>query len=105
MAPNMVQKAFCCQQYNFASVQEVELENCLNITNNGLKNLVGSHLAGLYLKNIYNISDEGIRTICTIKSLKNLDLQGTAITDEGLDYLKALPELERINLCRAPKIT
>ena len=101
---NMITDDALAEVKKHPEIQELHLENCVELTNKGLKNLVGTKIVRLYLKGNFNISDEGIATLCQIKSLRMLDLQGTAVSDKGLVLLNELPQLVGINLCNAPNV-
>lgn len=61
-----------------------ELANC--------PNLEGFGFAGS------TIGDEGLKAIASVKSLKELTCYHTRITNNGLEHLKALPNLTTINV-------
>ena len=44
------------------------------------------------------VTDAGLRTVSSLRSLEGLDLEGTAIHDAGLVHLGALPKLRRLYL-------
>jgi Leucine-rich repeat (LRR) protein len=44
------------------------------------------------------LTDTGVQAIATVTELRELRLAGTAITGRGLELLKPLPKLERLNL-------
>ncbi len=44
------------------------------------------------------ITDEGLKTIGSLKGLRELHLEGTAVTDAGLGHLQGLAALEYLNL-------
>jgi hypothetical protein len=43
-----------------------------------------------------NVTDAGVRHLARLPRLKHLDLSGTKVTDQGLEALRGLPELETI---------
>lgn len=50
------------------------------------------------------IQDLSLRHLARLKRLRVLDLSRTPVTAAGLDYLKALPVLERLSLWKAERI-
>jgi internalin A len=48
------------------------------------------------------VSDQGLAYICAIPSLEHLELFNTRITDQGLSSLKNLPNLQSLILCHSP---
>jgi hypothetical protein len=63
--------------------QNLNLKNCVNITNNGLKYLINMR-SRLNLNGCTNISDAGLQNI--LNTITLLDLYGTNVTDEGCKY-------------------
>ena len=51
-----------------------------------------------------SLSQPGLEAIATLKDLRQLRLQGSLIGARGLDSLKALPRLERLDLHDCPRI-
>jgi len=47
-----------------------------------------------------DVNDDTLRTVATLESLRELDLDGTAITDAGLKPLARLTKLERLRIAR-----
>jgi hypothetical protein len=45
-----------------------------------------------------SVSDAGVCHLSRLSRLRHLDLSGTGITDRGLEFLRALPELETVSL-------
>jgi len=69
------------------------------------------HLAeqGTYLRHLREIdlagslvSDDGIESLCTLRGLERVNLEGTLVTDGGVTALAALPGLKWINLGDTP---
>jgi hypothetical protein len=44
------------------------------------------------------ITDDGLKHVAPLKSLRRLDLTGTQVTDEGLVQLRSLSRLEHLSL-------
>src|ERR1044071_5715101 len=55
-------------------------------------------VAGLHLAGSQQLTDDGIAHLARLRSLKHLDVSGTAITDRGLLALRDLPAIETISL-------
>jgi hypothetical protein len=55
-------------------------------------------ITGLGLGGSKALTDEGVRHLARLPSLKHLDLSGTAITDRGLQVLRDLPALMTLSL-------
>ncbi|MBX9693082.1 MAG: protein kinase [Cyanobacteria bacterium] len=51
------------------------------------------------------VSDQGLKSVCEIKSIEKLSLNGTEITDKGLNEIATLKNLEVLRLSGCPKIT
>jgi hypothetical protein len=70
-----------------------------NLTDDDLKPLTGlKNLEELDLSGNIKISDEGLKVIAGIGSLRRLRLRGVAFGDEGLAALTALSNLEQLHL-------
>lgn len=69
-----------------------------NVTDNGIKHLSG--LKSLRILELSNtrITDEGLRYLKALPNLESLDLNGNIITDKGLSHLQALPKLIQLKL-------
>ncbi len=50
------------------------------------------------------VSDEGLKTLSTLRALSELNLHGSAVTDAGTGYLSSMAALEQLDL-RATRIT
>jgi Leucine-rich repeat (LRR) protein len=57
-----------------------------------------THLKTLRLGGSTAVTDEGVRWLSGLSSLRYLDLSGTSITDAGLTTLAQLPQLTRVSL-------
>jgi hypothetical protein len=55
-------------------------------------------IVGLRLNGSRGVTDEGLRHLSGMRTLKRLDLSGTSITDRGLEVLRHLPALENLSL-------
>jgi hypothetical protein len=51
------------------------------------------------------VDDDGLAAIAQVDSVEQLELDGTAVTDPGVAALKSLPNLRRLTLDRAPRLT
>jgi Leucine Rich repeat len=56
------------------------------------------NIGALRLGGSQSLTDEGIRHLAKLSTLKHLDLSGTAITNRGLEVLRALPNLHTLSL-------
>ena len=56
------------------------------------------HLTALKLGGSRGVTDAGVCHLARLSRLRYLDLSGTSITDRGLDFVRALPELETVSL-------
>jgi hypothetical protein len=56
------------------------------------------HITALRLSGSRSVTDAGLRHLARLSRLKVLDLSGTGITDDGLEVLRGLPELEKVSL-------
>jgi Leucine Rich repeat len=113
----------------FANLNGLYLADCPNLTDRGMKHLVGLHsLQILYLMGT-QVSDAGIESLVRLKSLesfragsrgisdasierlrnltklKSLLLSDASITNDGVAILKQMPQLETISLSNSPNIT
>ena len=52
------------------------------------------HITELRLGGSRSVTDAGVRHLARLPRLRHLDLSGTGITDQGLEVLRAMPELE-----------
>ncbi|CAO3657558.1 unnamed protein product [Mucor hiemalis] len=57
-------------------------------------------LESLDLSGFLNLTDEGAKSIASMKYLRHLSLDGTKVTDEGISLIKDLIELEKLSLDR-----
>jgi len=48
------------------------------------------------------ISDDGLKTVKALPDLERLDLSGDDVTDEGLKHLKGLKKIRELNLAGTP---
>lgn len=55
-------------------------------------------ITSLGLSGCKEVTDEGVRHLARLPSLRHLDLSGTGITDAGLQTLRDLPQLRTISL-------
>jgi hypothetical protein len=55
-------------------------------------------IVGLRLNGSRGVTDEGLRQLAGMTTLKRLDISGTSITDRGLEVLRRLPALENLSL-------
>uniref|UniRef100_A0A336MLP8 CSON002842 protein n=1 Tax=Culicoides sonorensis TaxID=179676 RepID=A0A336MLP8_CULSO len=83
-------------------LESLNLNNCCNITNQSLKKLKFSEIFKLGLREITQISVEGITELCkNCPSITHLDLNGCAsIDDDCVEIItKNLHQLQDIDLC------
>jgi tetratricopeptide (TPR) repeat protein len=90
----------------FTKLERVLLNDCKNITDAGLVHLKGmKRLRSLELSGCDAITDAGIRHLTTLKELRRLEVQRCPrITDVSIKSLKALAKLESVSL-EGTKIT
>jgi len=50
-------------------------------------------------RNVDNLSDQSLRDIAKLKSVKELLLKDTDITDKGAQYIASMPQLVHLDLC------
>ncbi len=65
------------------------------ISNEGLKQLIGMPLKKLHLERT-KIGDAGLKHLKTLKDLEYLNLYNTEVTDAGIEHLKALKNLKKL---------
>jgi predicted transcriptional regulator len=94
------------------NLKTLYMSSDIKITDNGarhlraLKNLESLGLTALSIMEAPEITDTGIKYICSLKKLKHLDLgECSLITDKSLEYISALKELESLGLHCCEKIT
>jgi len=68
-----------------------------SITDSGLSRLAGMNLRELDLNGV-GVTDDCLDTILTLRDLERLDLTDTGITIEGMARLAGLPRLKRLDL-------
>ncbi|MGV3710940.1 MAG: hypothetical protein ACO1Q7_19105 [Gemmatimonas sp.] len=56
------------------------------------------HVSALRLGNCQKVTDDGVRHLAGMQSLRELSLAQTAITDDSLSVLRSLPALEDVSL-------
>jgi serine/threonine protein kinase len=83
----------------FRLVDKVSLVGCYQVTDIGLKYLVGLPLRSLYLSGT-QLSDAGLQAVCSISTVESLDLSDTDITNDGCSSLTRLPRLRELHLSR-----
>lgn len=70
-----------------------------------LSKLKFDKLEGISLLNCPAVTDEGIRHLTKIPSLKHLQLEGTSITDDALEIMATNMNLTGVNVANCPKLT
>jgi len=71
-----------------------------------LANLNLTNLINITLLNCSSVTDEGIRALFTVRSVKQLQLEGTSITDKGCEIMAAQLEVNSgVNVSNCPRIT
>ncbi|KAF7261899.1 hypothetical protein EG68_00724 [Paragonimus skrjabini miyazakii] len=92
------------------TLRTVQLIQCMDITNQGVINLVFAlpNLKELSLSGCTNVTDECLDAICeNLKGLSQLNLSWCSkITDNGLEYVsRSMPALRKLTLDRCVTIT
>jgi hypothetical protein len=64
-----------------------------------------TNLADITLLNGRHITDEGILSLSTIRSLKSLQLEGTSISDKALDILATKTHISGVNVANCNAVT
>ena len=83
----------------------LDLSGC-PVTDEGLGHLRHvSNLQELCLQNCVRITDDGLAHLASLPRLHELDLAGCPVTDRGLALLSGLRQLRSIALERCPRIT
>jgi hypothetical protein len=73
----------------------------LPITDSTLQRLVEfPNLTSLHIVDCTHVTDTGLQTLKSLKNLRRLDLRGSSITDSGLANLSGLHELRELSLSR-----
>lgn len=62
-------------------------------------------LEWLFLHKAIKITDEGLKDIDKLKSLRSLEISSSKITDRGVDYISNLKELTRLDLSVSNSLT
>jgi len=70
-----------------------------------LSKLNFSKLEGISLLKCPAVTDEGIRHLTNIRSLKHIQFEGTSITDEALEIIASKMRLTGVNVSNCPKVT
>jgi Leucine-rich repeat (LRR) protein len=88
-----LQKMTGCQ-----SVGSLQANQC-NLTDKDMQ-VIGnmSNLEGLYVSENIHITDDGVRSICQLRTLHMLDLSQTAVTPLCINMLKKLPKLRWLGI-------
>src|SRR5207253_880619 len=64
-----------------------------------------SHMRGVSLLNCPAVTDAGIRHLTNFSTLQWVQLEGTSITDKGLEILADHMQLTGVNAANCPNIT
>ncbi len=76
---------------------ELWLYKCPALSKDDFATLAGfQDLVKLRIEGLQPITDADLRQLCTLKRLKFLELAGSVVTDEGLESLSSLPNLETL---------
>ena len=79
--------------------ESIGLVHCYKVTDAGLKYLVGLPLLRLYLT-CTQLSDAGMKSVCSISTLESLDISETDVSDEGCKFLEHLDQLRELHASR-----
>ena len=90
----------CLSELQLPILQVVMLGNCNKITDEGLKHIAKiKTLKQLSLRSCVGITDEGLRNLTGMSTLQTLDLRNCQnITDQGIMNLKEIKQLQRMLL-------
>ncbi len=94
----------------FTMVKYIMLDSSEGVfaTNDKLKALAALNLTNVISISLLNcrlITDEGIRSLSTIRSLKRLGLEGTLVTDAGCEAMASKMQLIGISVANCPDVT
>lgn len=84
---------------NLKSLKAIDLSDCNRVTTEGLKSLAKCPKLSFLKVWGPSINDESLEVIGQMKSLRVLGLNDTAVTDEGMQFLKDL-KLKEVHLFR-----
>jgi hypothetical protein len=70
-----------------------------------LSNLTLTNLQLIFLLDCPDVTDQGISTLANIHSLRGLGLEGTSITDAGVDVMAARMKLTSVNVANCGGVT
>lgn len=79
----------------FKTLRELTLNGNTHITDQGLRQLAGSHIYNLSLKNT-NIGDAGMEHIAALPDLIFLSIEGSRVTAKGIERALQNHNLRRI---------
>ncbi|KAG7455839.1 hypothetical protein MATL_G00245230 [Megalops atlanticus] len=90
-----------------ARIQELDLTNCVRISDSSLMRIVQKCTSLKHLKLCYcdHLTDAGVEWLGGASSLISLDLSGTSIQDQSLTALGNNPGLKKLNLSECLWIT
>ncbi|MEM6779112.1 MAG: protein kinase [Planctomycetota bacterium] len=90
----------------YKRLQSIRAGHVRNQTSEGWRFLDElSELEHLTIKENPTVTDEVIATLRSLTRLRHLGLDGTRVSDAGLQHLSSLPWLERLNLRRNPQLS
>jgi hypothetical protein len=94
----------------FTNVKKIYMTGWENsfVTDEKLNALAGigfTNLIYIGLNNCQMVTDKGIAALSKIRSLKELTLEGTAITDTACDVMSSQMSLEMVNIANCPGVT
>lgn len=91
--------------HNLINLKYVDIAESLSFRDDFRNSELMHHTTFVTLRH-RGLNDNHLRNLANIHTLRDIDLCGnSAITDQGLLYLKGLPHLVRLNLSQCPEIT
>ncbi len=85
---------------------QLEIFRCQGFGSEGVLALKGMALTRLTLRDLPNVSDQGMEVFTDLPKLKRLYLWELAsVSDTGLKHLAALPSLEQLDIWSVPQMT
>src|SRR5262245_51476702 len=88
----------------FRHLTYLDVGDGFNVTDAGLKHLIGLERLEKLIAHNSKLSDDGLKELTRLKRLRGLGADGTGLTNAGLVHLKAFPQLASLGV-GVPAIT